>query len=142
MSLRRGRKPSAGRTGSPNPVDVHVGGRVRLRRTLLGLSQEKLGEALGLTFQQVQKYERGANRIGASRMFDLSRVLDVPVSFFFDDMPQDVAMQSPRRRIGIAESPAEPFDDRKGVVSGKSVYVRLVLGGRRIIKKKRKKQPT
>src|SRR3546814_4553159 len=71
MSLRRGRKPSAGRTGSPNPVDVHVGGRVRLRRTLLGLSQEKLGEALGLTFQQVQKYERGANRIGASRMFDL-----------------------------------------------------------------------
>src|SRR3546814_19541489 len=98
MSLRRGRKPSAGRTGSPNPVDVHVGGRVRLRRTLLGLSQEKLGEALGLTFQQVQKYERGANRIGASRMFDLSRVLDVPVSFFFDDMPQDVAMQPPRRR--------------------------------------------
>lgn len=73
--------------GKPNPVDVHVGSRVRLRRTLLGLSQEKLGEAIGLTFQQVQKYERGANRIGASRLFDLSRVLDVPVSFFFDDMP-------------------------------------------------------
>src|SRR3569833_3753192 len=77
----RGRMPS----GKPNPVDVHVGARVRLRRTLLGMSQEKLGEAIGLTFQQVQKYERGANRIGASRLFDLSRVLDVPVSFFFDD---------------------------------------------------------
>jgi len=77
------------RLGRPNPVDVHVGSRVRLRRTLLGLSQEKLGEAIGLTFQQVQKYERGANRIGASRLFDLSRVLDVPVSFFFDDMPME-----------------------------------------------------
>ncbi|HIC80951.1 MAG TPA: XRE family transcriptional regulator, partial [Kiloniellaceae bacterium] len=79
------------RTGGPNPVDVHVGGRVRLRRTLLGMSQEKLGEAIGLTFQQVQKYERGANRVGASRLFDLSRVLDVPVGFFFDEMPSDVA---------------------------------------------------
>jgi len=71
----------------PNPIDVHVGGRVRLRRTLLGMSQERLGDALGLTFQQVQKYERGANRIGSSRLFHLSQILDVPVSFFFDDMP-------------------------------------------------------
>jgi transcriptional regulator with XRE-family HTH domain len=71
----------------PSPIDVHVGGRVRLRRTLMGLSQERLGEALGLTFQQVQKYERGVNRIGASRLFDLARVLDVPIGFFFDDMP-------------------------------------------------------
>jgi transcriptional regulator with XRE-family HTH domain len=87
----RGRRGVGGRpkTGKPNPIDVHVGSRVRLRRTLLGMSQEKLGEAIGLTFQQVQKYERGANRIGASRLFDLSRVLDVPVSFFFDDMPSD-----------------------------------------------------
>ncbi len=73
---------------APNPVDIHVGARVRLRRTLLGMSQEKLGDALRLTFQQVQKYERGANRISASRLFDLSRVLDVPVSFFFDDMSE------------------------------------------------------
>src|SRR6185369_3833986 len=80
----------------PNPVDVHVGARVRLRRTLLGMSQEKLGEAVGLTFQQVQKYERGANRVGASRLFDLSRVLDVPVSFFFDDMSGEVEALSPR----------------------------------------------
>lgn len=98
----RGRTPS----GKPNPIDVHVGGRVRLRRTLLGMSQEKLGEALGLTFQQVQKYERGANRVGASRLFDLSRVLDVPVSFFFDDMTQEVESLSPRLISGLAEEPA------------------------------------
>jgi transcriptional regulator with XRE-family HTH domain len=75
----------------PSPIDVHVGSRIRLRRTLMGLSQERLGEALGLTFQQVQKYERGVNRVGASRLFDLSRVLDVPISFFFDDMPEPLA---------------------------------------------------
>ena len=73
-----------------HPVDVHVGSRVRMRRTLLGLSQTKLGEAIGLTFQQVQKYERGANRIGSSRLFELSQVLDVPVSFFFDEMLPEV----------------------------------------------------
>lgn len=93
QAAARGRRGATGRpkTGKPNPIDVHVGSRVRLRRTLLGMSQEKLGEAIGLTFQQVQKYERGANRIGASRLFDLSRVLDVPVSFFFDDMPAEAA---------------------------------------------------
>jgi transcriptional regulator with XRE-family HTH domain len=74
---------------SPNPIDVHVGKRLRLRRTLLGMSQERLGELLGLTFQQVQKYERGVNRIGSSRLFELGQILDVPVSFFFDDMPGD-----------------------------------------------------
>ncbi|WP_331000078.1 helix-turn-helix domain-containing protein [Acetobacter garciniae] len=67
-------------------IDAHVGKRIRLRRTLLGLSQEKLGEALGVTFQQIQKYERGANRVGASRLYDIATVLDVPISFFFDDM--------------------------------------------------------
>jgi transcriptional regulator with XRE-family HTH domain len=75
----------------PSPIDIHVGSRIRLRRTLLGMSQERLGEALGLTFQQVQKYERGVNRVGASRLFDLSRVLDVPISFFFDDLPESLA---------------------------------------------------
>ena len=74
-----------------SPIDTHVGTRIRLRRTLLGLSQEKLGDALGLTFQQVQKYERGVNRVGASRLFDLSRVLDVPIAFFFDDLPDHLA---------------------------------------------------
>ena len=72
-----------------DPVDIHVGSRVRLRRTLLGLSQERLGEQLGLTFQQVQKYEKGSNRISASRLFRIGRILGVPVQFFFEDMPAD-----------------------------------------------------
>jgi len=81
-------KPRVGRVKQekPNPTDVYVGSRLRLRRTLMGMSQEKLGEAINLTFQQVQKYERGANRIGASRLLDLARVLDVPVSYFFDEI--------------------------------------------------------
>lgn len=77
--------------GKSNPIDAHVGKRLRLRRTLLGLSQEKLGESVELTFQQIQKYERGANRIGASRLFAISRVLDVPVGYFFEDMDEDAA---------------------------------------------------
>ena len=71
---------------SPNPIDVHVGSRVRLRRMLIGMSQEKLGEQLGLTFQQVQKYEKGTNRIGASRLFQIGQILTVPVQFFYEDM--------------------------------------------------------
>jgi transcriptional regulator with XRE-family HTH domain len=94
--------------GRPSPIDIHVGSRIRLRRTLLGMSQERLGEALGLTFQQVQKYERGVNRVGASRLFDLSRVLDVPISFFFDDMPESLTNtyggQASRRATGYSES--------------------------------------
>ena len=77
------------KSDKPNPVDIHVGSRVRLRRTLLGMSQEKLGDAIGLTFQQVQKYERGANRVGASRLYDLARVLDVSVSYFFEELGGD-----------------------------------------------------
>lgn len=93
--------------GHPNPVDVHVGGRVRMRRTLLGLSQEALAESLGLTFQQVQKYERGANRVSSSRLFDLCRILKVPVAFFFDEMDGDVAKQSPSALQGKAPSPVD-----------------------------------
>jgi len=70
----------------PHPIDIHVGSRLRMRRTLLGLSQEKLGEAVGITFQQLQKYERGANRISASRLYHLSQVLDVPIGYFFEEM--------------------------------------------------------
>jgi transcriptional regulator with XRE-family HTH domain len=69
----------------PHPIDVHVGGRVRLRRTMIGMSQDKLADALGLTFQQIQKYEKGVNRIGASRVFEISKILNVPIQFFFDD---------------------------------------------------------
>jgi transcriptional regulator with XRE-family HTH domain len=94
-----------------SPIDVHVGSRMRLRRTLMGMSQERLGEALGLTFQQVQKYERGVNRVSASRLFDLSRVLDVPISFFYDDMPEPLAnvyggqagSAGSRRAMGFSE---------------------------------------
>ena len=72
---------------SPNPIDIHVGSRVRLRRMMLGMSQEKLGEHLGITFQQIQKYEKGTNRIGASRLQAIARVLSVPPAFFFEDAP-------------------------------------------------------
>lgn len=71
----------------PNPIDIHVGSRIRLRRTMLGMSQEKLGESLGITFQQIQKYEKGTNRIGASRLQNISQVLSVPVAFFFEGAP-------------------------------------------------------
>ncbi|MEN3601691.1 helix-turn-helix domain-containing protein [Brucella abortus] len=71
----------------PNPIDMHVGSRIRLRRNMLGLSQEKLGENLGITFQQIQKYEKGTNRVGASRLQAISSILNVPVSFFFEDAP-------------------------------------------------------
>ena len=104
----------AEKEGRPSPIDVHVGSRIRLRRTLLGMSQERLGEALGLTFQQVQKYERGVNRVGASRLFDLSRVLDVPISFFFDDLPESLAStyghNHGRRAAGFSD-PQDAFTD-------------------------------
>jgi transcriptional regulator with XRE-family HTH domain len=103
--MRKPRK-SSGRMASegfPNPIDVHVGQRIRQRRTLLGMSQEKLAEAIGLTFQQVQKYERGGNRVSSSRLFDLTRILDVPISYFFEEMGAGVADKSPSRLMGVAE---------------------------------------
>lgn len=84
----------------PNPIDIHVGSRIRLRRTMLGMSQEKLGEALGITFQQIQKYEKGTNRVGASRLQNISTILNVPVSFFFEDAPGDPSTGQP----GMAEA--------------------------------------
>ncbi len=89
-------KPSFGHgTGRPSPVDILVGARARQRRTLLGMTQTDLADALGLTFQQVQKYENGRNRISASRLYDLSRVVDVSIEYFFDDIPPEVAASSP-----------------------------------------------
>ncbi len=105
---------SSDKESRPSPIDVHVGTRIRLRRTLLGMSQERLGDSLGLTFQQVQKYERGVNRVGASRLFDLSRVLDVPISFFFDDMPDSLAANfggGPNRRSSGMQDAADGFGD-------------------------------
>ena len=74
----------------PDPIDVHVGQRVRLRRTLLGMSQEKLGNALGLTFQQIQKYESAANRIGSSRLYRLAKIMDVQISYFFENLSDEM----------------------------------------------------
>ena len=93
----------------PNPVDIHVGSRVRFRRMLLGMSQEKLGERLGLTFQQVQKYEKGVNRIGASRLFDLSQVLQVPIQFFYEEAPGTLAQSAGERGAGFADRSAESY---------------------------------
>lgn len=91
----------------PNPIDIHVGSRVRLRRNMLGMSQEKLGENLGITFQQIQKYEKGTNRVGASRLQAIAQVLKVPVSFFFEDAP------------GIDNAPAKGMSEEG---SGAYVY--------------------
>lgn len=93
-------------SSNPDPIDVHVGHRVRLRRTLLGMSQVKLGGALDLTFQQIQKYEKGANRIGSSRLYKLSLVLDVPVSYFFDEMPN-----SDKKTSGFGEDETAEFEN-------------------------------
>ena len=108
----------------PSPVDIHVGARIRLRRTLMGMSQERLGDALGLTFQQVQKYERGVNRVGASRLFDLSRILDVPIGFFYDDMPEAVfGIRQPATGVaGFAEK-----QDSFGVSADESMGKRETL---------------
>src|SRR5262249_26895896 len=97
-------------------VDVHVGARMRQRRTLLGMSQSKLGDAVGLTFQQIQKYERGTNRIGSSRLFEFAKVLDVPVSHFFEEMPANAlsgrAMSGRgRKNLGEAGTPFEQDKD-------------------------------
>ena len=91
----------------PNPIDKYVGSRVRMRRMMLGMSQEKLGDALGLTFQQVQKYEKGTNRIGASRLQQISLILQVPVSFFFEGAPSPPGTNE---GFGEAASPAYVTD--------------------------------
>lgn len=95
------KKSIRGRTddNEPNPIDIHVGKRIRLRRTILHITQQQMAEMLGLTFQQVQKYEKGMNRVGASRLWDISRVLNVPMDFFFEDIPDAVASQSPRMLV-------------------------------------------
>ena len=109
-----------------NTVDSHVGSRVRLRRMLLGMSQEKLGESLGLTFQQVQKYEKGVNRIGASRLFDLAQVLGVPVQFFYDEL----GAGGGHAAAGFGERPTESYvvdflSSREGLELNKA-FVRII----------------
>ncbi len=108
--VRRRAKKQTSRKG-PHPIDVHVGSRVRLRRNLLGLTLQTLAKAVGVTYQQLQKYERGVNRIGAGRLFNLSHVLDVPVSFFFEDLSPAAAGAGRKRRAkGFSEAPAAALD--------------------------------
>lgn len=95
--------------GTPHPIDVHVGKRLRLKRTILGMSQEAIGNAIGVTFQQVQKYERGVNRMGASRLYDFSKILGVPVSYFFEEY--ELGGQDYNK--GMAENPAPTFEHEK-----------------------------
>jgi transcriptional regulator with XRE-family HTH domain len=90
-------------TKKANPIDGQVGNRVRIRRMLIGMSQEKLGDHLGLTFQQVQKYEKGINRIGAGRLFEIARILDVPIDFFYD------GVGTPSDGVGEARAPVMEF---------------------------------
>lgn len=100
----RGRRGRA--SPGPNPIDVHVGKRLRERRTLLGMSQQELGRLIGVTFQQLQKNERGTNRLSASRIFECARVLDVPIGYFFEEMPADVSSYGRKHMQGVAEGPA------------------------------------
>ena len=87
----------------PNYIDRHVGNRVRMRRLLIGMSQEKLGEMLGITFQQVQKYEKGSNRVSASRLYYLAQILGVPVQFFFEELPEASGQQPGMSEVGMTD---------------------------------------
>jgi transcriptional regulator with XRE-family HTH domain len=117
----------------PNPIDIHVGRRLRLRRTLLGMSQERLAHLLGLTFQQIQKYERGVNRIGSSRLYELGQILHVPVSFFFDAMPESDGRAQDLLAPGLAEEAATfTFDDDRSLALDKRETLELVRAYNRI----------
>lgn len=111
--------------GKPTWIDVHVGQRVRQRRTLLGYSQERLADALNLTFQQVQKYERGANRVGAGRLYELANALDVPVTYFFEDLPEapDGAPSGPAmQEAAQRQYDADPMAQRETLVLVRAYY--------------------
>ena len=99
----------------PNPIDIHVGSRLRLRRMMLGLSQEKLGKSLGLTFQQIQKYEKGTNRIGASRLYEMSNILNVNIQFFFDDFLREKSSEAVVNHGDGEENIFDFFNSREGL---------------------------
>jgi transcriptional regulator with XRE-family HTH domain len=136
------KRKSSGRMaskGHPNPIDVHVGERLRQRRTLLGMTQAAIADLIGLTFQQVQKYERGTNRISSSRLFDLARLLDVPVAYFFEGMSSETQHQSPARLRGsvplAVESGAEVDLTRRETLELVRAYYKISDRGvrRRIV---------
>ena len=132
---KRGGKPVRLPPGVSNPIDIHVGNRLRARRMLLGISQEKLGEAVELTFQQVQKYERGANRIGASRLYEFARILDVPVSYFFENMPKDIGTPEGAYQVGMKYHETAPPElgtmDRRETLELVRAYYRITDPKRR-----------
>lgn len=110
----RRRQPITAKEYGPDPIDVHVGKRLRLRRTLLGMSQEQLANAIGVTFQQVQKYERGSNRVSASRLYDVARVLGVNIAFFFEDINATTTAGRPTQNLpeqaGLSDTPMPPYE--------------------------------
>lgn len=110
--------------GKPNAVDIHVGARLRQRRVLMGMSQEKLGEALDLTFQQIQKYERGVNRIGAGRLYELARALDVPEGYFFEELPEEVTSGHYNKRFAPPEArlDSDTYAQRETIVMIRAYY--------------------
>ena len=101
--------------GTPDSVDVHVGQRLRVRRSLLGMSQEKLSDAIGLTFQQIQKYERGVNRISAGRLFQFSKILDVPIAYFYDQIDGE----STTANYGLSDNEQEAFGGEGDIMQTK-----------------------
>ena len=128
--MRKRQRKSSGRMASkgyPNPIDVHVGNRIRLRRTLLGMSQTALAEAMGLTFQQVQKYEKGANRVSSSRLVDMANALDIEISFFFQEMSAEVQQQTPsmlmnRKKLSHVEDDKDPMAKRETLELVRAYY--------------------
>ena len=124
------RRRSRVRRDGPHPVDVHVGGRIRQRRTLLGISQAALAEALCITFQQVQKYEKGKNRVGSSRLFEMSRIFDVPVEYFYEDMDTETAAAT--SRIDTGQPSSHPVDSAERDPLNKRETLELVRAYYRI----------
>lgn len=112
MAVEKKKTKKTLRSENPDPVDVHVGSRLRMRRNLVGLSQEQLGKSLGLTFQQIQKYERGINRMGSSRLFQIAKTLSVPVAYFFEEIPESIALSA--GQPGFAENEQEPLNTASG----------------------------
>ena len=110
MTKRKHRSRPTVAEGGPHPVDVHVGGRVRLARLLAGRTQEWLGQQVGLTFQQIQKYESGTNRVGASNLYKIAKALDVDVAFFFEGTPREELAMAPSLEMGMAEPPPQQFE--------------------------------
>jgi transcriptional regulator with XRE-family HTH domain len=122
------------RSENPDPIDIHVGSRLRMRRNLVGLSQEQLGKSLGLTFQQIQKYERGINRMGSSRLFQIAKTLSVTVSYFFEDLPLSAGAPSQPGFASDKQSPLEEGGERQndGDLLGRRETLELIRAFYRI----------